>query len=177
MVQAVVQTTVTGLQGNPVAATVPAANQALVWNGTSWAPAGPYLPLIGVTNGSNAAAGQVGEYIETVVSTGVPVATSGWTTYAATTLSPGDWDIGANIGLGPVSGSNNIGGGITNTVNGTPQTPAYFALSGPTFGACNVSVQSRVSISTSQTFYIAAAIAGGASGNTATGVFWARRAR
>jgi hypothetical protein len=47
MVQAVVQTTVTGLQGNPVSATPPTANQGLAWNGTTWAPSGPFLPVAG----------------------------------------------------------------------------------------------------------------------------------
>ena len=47
MVQAVIQTTVTGLQGNPVATGTPAANQALAWNGTAWAASGPFLPLTG----------------------------------------------------------------------------------------------------------------------------------
>lgn len=48
MVQAVVQTTVTGLQGHPIAATAPTtANQALTWSGSAWAPGGPFLPLSG----------------------------------------------------------------------------------------------------------------------------------
>lgn len=47
MTQAVIQTTVTGMQGRPIATTVPAANQAYTWSGTAWAPTGPYLPLAG----------------------------------------------------------------------------------------------------------------------------------
>jgi hypothetical protein len=38
MVQSVLSTTVVGLQGNPVSAVTPLANQALVWNGSAWAP-------------------------------------------------------------------------------------------------------------------------------------------
>jgi hypothetical protein len=49
MVQAVIQTTVTGLQGNPVALGVPTANQALTWNGTAWGPGGPFLSTAGGT--------------------------------------------------------------------------------------------------------------------------------
>jgi hypothetical protein len=49
MVQAVIQTTVTGLQGNPVATGTPAANQSLTWNGTAWAPAGPFFSAAGGT--------------------------------------------------------------------------------------------------------------------------------
>lgn len=47
MAQATVAATVTGLQGRPLVATAPIANQALVWNGTNWAPAGPFVPLSG----------------------------------------------------------------------------------------------------------------------------------
>jgi hypothetical protein len=46
MVQAVIPTTVTGLQGLPISAPLnPTANQALIWNGTAWVPGGPYAPL------------------------------------------------------------------------------------------------------------------------------------
>lgn len=47
MTQAVIQTTVTGMQGRPIATTVPVANQAYTWSGTAWVPTGPYLPLAG----------------------------------------------------------------------------------------------------------------------------------
>lgn len=47
MVQAVIATTVTGLQGRGVANTAPTLNQALVWNGSAWAPSGPYLTAAG----------------------------------------------------------------------------------------------------------------------------------
>lgn len=48
MVQAVIPTTVTGLQGRPVASTpAPTNNQALIWNGTAWVPGGPYLTAAG----------------------------------------------------------------------------------------------------------------------------------
>lgn len=47
MTQAVIQTTVTGMQGRPIATTVPAANQAYTWSGTAWVPTGPFLPLAG----------------------------------------------------------------------------------------------------------------------------------
>jgi hypothetical protein len=38
MVQATLDTTVTGLQGNPVSATPPTVGQILIWNGTAWVP-------------------------------------------------------------------------------------------------------------------------------------------
>lgn len=47
MVQAVIATTVTGLQGRPVANTAPTTGQALAWNGSAYAPAGPFLTAAG----------------------------------------------------------------------------------------------------------------------------------
>lgn len=47
MTQAVIQTTVTGMQGRPIATTVPANNQAYTWSGSAWVPTGPFLPLAG----------------------------------------------------------------------------------------------------------------------------------
>lgn len=38
MAQATIATTVTGLQGHPIATTAPVAGQAIVYNGTQWAP-------------------------------------------------------------------------------------------------------------------------------------------
>lgn len=47
MTQAVIQTTVTGMQGRPIATTVPANNQTYTWSGSAWTPTGPYLPIAG----------------------------------------------------------------------------------------------------------------------------------
>lgn len=49
MVQATIQTTVTGIQTRPVVSTAPTNNQVLTWNGSAWTPQGPYLPLTGGT--------------------------------------------------------------------------------------------------------------------------------
>lgn len=49
MTQAVIATTVTGLQGRSVMTTAPTAGQALTWNGSAWAPAGPFIPTVGGT--------------------------------------------------------------------------------------------------------------------------------
>lgn len=49
MVQATIQTTVTGIQTRPVNSTAPTTNQALGWNGSAWTPMGPYLALTGGT--------------------------------------------------------------------------------------------------------------------------------
>jgi len=56
MVAVVIPTTITGLQGRPIAATVPTVNQSLVWNGSMWAPAGPLAALpVSIANGGTGA--------------------------------------------------------------------------------------------------------------------------
>ena len=160
MVQAVIQTTVTGLQGNPIASTpTPTGNQALVWNGTAWAPAGPYLStaggtltgaltlaanagsalqpvtlqqlqagylpiaggtitgnltvsgatataITGVTNGSNAGSGQVGEVLQAPLPSTVTIgADNTWAQLLSLNLTAGDWDVVAAGSMTTTAGS------------------------------------------------------------------------
>jgi len=56
MVAAVIPTTITGLQGRPIATGGPTVNQALTWNGSAWAPAGPLASLpVGIAQGGTGA--------------------------------------------------------------------------------------------------------------------------
>ena len=50
-------------------------------------------PILGITDGSNAAAGYVGEYIESVVRVANTGASSLYADYTSITLTAGDWDI------------------------------------------------------------------------------------
>jgi hypothetical protein len=64
----------------------------------------------GVTDGSNAAAGQVGEYLSTLVTAAVGIASSTWTTIGALTLTPGDWDVWGQIGHAPAAAATQVYG-------------------------------------------------------------------
>lgn len=81
MAQATIATTVTGLQGRPVATTAPTNNQALAWNGSAWTPLGPYLPLTGGTlTGNIVTSGNIqttGGTFQSNLSTGQYLNTSG----------------------------------------------------------------------------------------------------
>lgn len=73
MVAATINTTVTGLQGRPLANTAPTVNQAVGWNGTSWLPQGPFLPLTGGTlTGNVVTSGNIHTTGGSVQSTGNP---------------------------------------------------------------------------------------------------------
>jgi hypothetical protein len=129
MVQAVISTVVVGLQTRPIASTPATNGQALVWNGASWAPAGPYLPIAGgVTtgpviipagstafrnftmqadiSGAGAAAGIVGESPGGPGVNGGPftLAHATWGTPVSMTLQPGDWDIWGLVNHNPSVG-------------------------------------------------------------------------
>ncbi len=92
-------------------------------------------PRLGVTDGSNAAAGQVGEFIE---ATAIPNSGSGywgplgvsvWYNPQAITLSPGDWDISAS---GYFSGGASwwYYFGISNGNTGSPDTGNIWLVDG-----------------------------------------------
>jgi hypothetical protein len=70
-----------------------AVQQAIV---AAIAASGSNVPLIGVTNGSNAQPGQVGEFlIFTNPSIPIPASQVLGATYPTLTLTPGDWDVWA----------------------------------------------------------------------------------
>jgi hypothetical protein len=62
------------------------------------------LPRAGVTDGSNAAAGQIGEYISQTVLVGaaVPLASGVTSTVTTISLTAGDWDVSGNVAFQPV---------------------------------------------------------------------------
>ena len=97
-------------------------------NSSQWVPTtnqmgGGYMPLQGVTNGSDAPPGQIGEVISSVVTTGVSLTTSVPVNITSIPLTAGDWDVcgdawitvgtgGATqliVAIGPTSG--NLGPG------------------------------------------------------------------
>jgi hypothetical protein len=142
----------------------------------------------GVTNGSDAAAGQIGEVISNnVVSPGVTLATGTAVNITSISLTAGDWDISAEIwltvGTGAVSGMQAGLGVVSATV------PSVSAINTSRI-ALNVSggltasaglVQSlrpcRASLSAPTTYYLTVLAVFPSGTTTAYGNIWARRAR
>ena len=86
----------------------------------------PTLGIIGVTTNSNAAAGTVGEYVESVISsfTNYPAATTVWGDMTTISLTAGDWDItgilettanGATVSAGGSAMAISVNSGATTT--------------------------------------------------------------
>jgi hypothetical protein len=66
-----------------------------------------WFPRVGVVNASNAAAGEVGEFISATVLQGATVALSNnaATNITSISLTPGDWDVSGNVALNPGGGT------------------------------------------------------------------------
>ncbi len=117
--------------------------------------------VLGTTTNNNAAAGYIGEYIESVVALTSFPTTGQWGDLASISLTPGDWDVSAsfsatanggtvssvNIGVSTTSG--NSGSGL---VGGSNSNSAI----GPTtlYDSSVSVVPYRVSISATTTYYL-----------------------
>jgi hypothetical protein len=84
---------------------------AAVGTGTTWARADHVhpsdttrMPIAGVINGSNAAAGQVGEFITADRLTNLALTTNVTTNIVSVSLTAGDWDVSGNLYLSTSAG-------------------------------------------------------------------------
>lgn len=95
------------------------ANDALTYAG-----AGNFAGMVGTTTNDSAVAGRIGEFVETVVQTIVPVslATGVAKDMATISLTAGDWDVSASIISVPQSSTvtASIQAGINTTANTLP---------------------------------------------------------
>ena len=132
----------------------------------------------GVTDGSDAAAGQIGEYLSASGS-GVGLANGSPANVATLALTAGDWDVSGNVqfvatgvltrvtaGVSTVSGDYNS---WSTTVSGTlgSGSSQQIGNGGPV----------RVIVGTPTTAYLVAATTFTSGGVTADGTIWARRMR
>ena len=143
-----------------------------------------YTPFnsTGVTNGSSAAAGQVGEYLETTAFA-APVSSGTGYTAATLALTAGDWDVGGNYQatFTTATGINTIGAVMQATGGTLRGAPCFwnagFSLSGSLAWMGSLGV-GRVSSATPITLSIAGQIGWTtASGIAVAGSLWARRNR
>jgi hypothetical protein len=147
---------------------------------------GLYLPLNGVTNGSDAAAGQIGEVISSVITAPVTLTTGAPANVTSVSLTAGDWDVQGEIWIAfGAGGGNAVQGAINNASAIIPSTitlgTSRGAITGPSFSASSTAIlppgACRVSLSAMTTYYLVA-MAGFPSGTTtAMGKIWARRVR
>ena len=136
--------------------------------------------IVGVTNGSNAATGNIGEFMESIVSNNTPVTISPNNTFVNITsivLSSGDWDVSGMVGF-HTTGSVLASDGALSAYSGNTTTDQVYGdnateNTGPTNpGVLQViSIPSwRVSTSATKTIYLK----GYADSTSGTATTWGR---
>lgn len=157
-------------------------------NTSQWVPVsnqlgGGYLLKQGVTDGSNAPAGQIGEVISSVVpqASGVPLTTGIDTQITSILLTAGDWDISGETWITPTVSCAAAYGGINNTVliPGTPgvgYSLGWISVSGIT--GADISLRTcRASLTAITTYYLIGTAYFSSGTCKAAGVIMARRVR
>jgi hypothetical protein len=159
-------------------------NQILTVNSGGTAPAWK-TGITGVTNGSDASAGIVGEYISSQVTTGVSITQNVVTNITSISLTAGDWDVSSNLNI-----TCTITNNITFTLQGGISTTSATLGSQDTYsqimihaGASATQTQIfaspivRLSLTSTTTVYLVGFGNGSLSSITGKGTIRARRIR
>jgi hypothetical protein len=162
-------------QGGTGIAAPGSANNILQSNGSGLWQA---TPLLGVTDGSNAAAGQVGEYISSTQATGQALATATALSVTSIVLSAGDWEVGGHVYFTISAGTTIVIGWFTANASNAAQ-PGFGLFSSTTaFSSGSISIPlMRLSISSPSTQNLMAQASFASGTAAATGTIWARRKR
>lgn len=144
--------------------------------------------ITGTATNDNVVAGDVGEFITSVIDVGTPVSlTTGTpTNLTSISLTPGDWDVGGNITFLPTSTTslNYLIAWASETSASLPAAQNYvghgYTVAGTVTGAFNVGFSlspNRVSIAVTTTLYLSCQAGFSASTLSACGQIVARRRR
>jgi hypothetical protein len=147
-------------------------------------PMGPGL-IKGVTDGSDAPAGFVGEYLTNSMNS--PVAgTGGGQNIISMYITPGDWDVGGNLFFSPTSALlTSAAAGVSDVSATLPQTPLLYAqyalptgATGTMIGSIGLTAPTRRFNVTVQTMVYVVAFVQVVNGSVGIyGTVWARRVR
>ena len=132
----------------------------------------------GVTDGSDASAGQIGEYVTASSSGAVTPSTGAVNNIATLPLTPGDWDVAGNVIFNPTAGVtyaacsvSTTSGAIGPIATRVPGAASATQLRIGTGGSL------RVSVAAPTTVYLTAQTAFSSGSMSVTGVISARRMR
>lgn len=138
--------------------------------------------IVGVSNGSNASAGSVGELI-TATGSAVSVTSGTPKDITSISLTAGDWEVTGEVYFAPAGSTvpSAYAGWVSSTSATIPPVPLYFSISGVTFAAgtpyCSPVPSQRFSLSSTTTVYLSSNQTFSTSTMTATGIIRARRVR
>ena len=173
-------------------------NVLLTWTGAAWASEGPFMPLsagpfvpaTGVTDGSPAAAGFVGEVIRVDFANAAMTLDGNPRPTAVLTVPPGDWDITGWINV-QTSSWQGVGSGVSyvfglgsteDLAGGTQLVPEHYGFfqynPAPSGNVIGVAYMGPLSVCVAaETDYLIAAIAGFSNANDVKAWISARRMR
>jgi hypothetical protein len=142
------------------------------------------LNMVGVTSGADAAAGQIGEVISSIVTTPLALGNGVATNITSIALTAGDWDVQGEVWITFAPAITSFVGWISPTTASAGSSAAINASRFTIAGAAGFLAGSaafplrpaRVSLSAPATYYLGVNASGGAT-NTAWGNIWARRVR
>jgi hypothetical protein len=133
---------------------------------------------VGVTDGSDAAAGQVGEYLTASSSGSVTPASGDVNDIATLPLTAGDWDVAGNVVFTPTAGVTYAAASVSTVSHAlgpiATRTPGAGAATQMRIGTGG---SLRVSVAAPTTVYLTAQAGFSSGAMTVTGQVWARRAR
>ncbi len=149
-----------------------------------WGAATKQYANLGVTDGGDAAAGQIGEVLSIVRTSSLGLTNSTMVRLMMLTLTPGDWDVfgevWTNASAGGLVTSYNISLGKTDAAG--PSVPDM-TNSRAQLGAASSTIQvvsvgpARASVSVATPYYVNVLFNFSSGSVTAVGKLWARRAR
>lgn len=153
-----------------------------LFDGAGWVNTAAGAKLMGVTDGSDAAPGIVGEFIQTAPSFNISGALAANNTVVAAVLAPGDWDCQAGIypGAGMKGLSMQLSPqpvGVSNAMTGTAGDLSAITVDTSYLLLISLAARALVSVPTQMTFNVLSNFLAAGSAATATMVFSARRRR
>lgn len=172
---------VSGLLGANNAVLTTTALGAPLWSTTLPASLTIPQPIIqGVTNGSSAGSGVVGEVISSQVLIGSQVSFSSLTPGNITqiSLSPGDYDVWGSVFFNTSTGGAGFAAWISNVSATVPDLSLIAGQAGATFGNYGTPVPSKIfNVSSTTTIYLSAQVQFSSGTAACSGGIFARRRR
>ena len=178
----------------PIATTItPKINgTAAIGSDTAWAKGDHVHPVdtsrastTGITDGSLATAGQVGEFVTATQSTATSMTTAVAMNVTSISLTAGDWDVDGDVYMiSSAAVGQGMGASVSLTsaamagVAGPARTQLAVAVGSPNLAVGNLATgRLRVNVSTTTTVYLVAVASFGSGTCTAQGTIQARRMR
>jgi len=153
-------------------------------NSSEWVPAtnqggAPLVMPPGVTNGSNAAAGQVGEFLSALVANNtVSMPTNTQVNITSISLTAGDWDVEGGVSHSSASSTMTYGEGTISSVSATRGLPIFGLNFTTAMNTISITVpRVRFSLTATTTIYLVGMCQYSTSTAAAGGYISARRMR